>query len=115
MNANELRLGNWVCILGTEIYREINSLRLHEISIGLENTLRPIPLTEDWLLKFGFKWKNQGLRLGSFCIRQEINSYVIYLSNESHNTKVDLKHVHQLQNLYFALTGIELIKKATTL
>ena len=72
--------------------------------IGIEG----IPITEKNLKDLGFKWKNHGLRLNNLCIRQEGNSYVFYLSNESFNFKIKLEYVHQIQNLYFALTRQEL-------
>ena len=69
----------------------------------------PIPLTKEWLLKFGFIWKNYGLRKELMCIREEGSLFTMYLSNESNPFPVGLKYVHQLQNLHFALTGEELI------
>lgn len=117
MKANELRIGNYVLTNTTETH----SMTVHTIgemkgvSVLIngyrEEDVSPIPITEEWLLKFGFEWLNHGLRLGNICLRQEISGYAIYLSNESHNFKIDLKHVHQLQNLYFALTQEELTIK----
>ena len=81
--------------------------------------LEPIPLTEEWLLKFGFV-NNKGVFR---------NAYYMFLERWfiSHKKKYDvdfysliihedfithIKNVHSLQNLYFALTGEELtIKK----
>jgi hypothetical protein len=68
------------------------------------NQIKPIPLTEEWLLKFGFK-KKVGNRFESDLLSQDIyfgNGYYIA------NVLPELKHVHQLQNLYFVLTGEEL-------
>jgi len=67
-----------------------------------------IPLTEEWVLKLGFK--NKTIYIKGICL---------YLVNEGMsggfqdneygiNEYVDIKYVHQLQNLYFALTGEEL-------
>ena len=39
----------------------------------------------------------------------EHNDFVISVSYEEGEVSVNIKHVHQLQNLYFALTGEELI------
>ncbi|WP_131828098.1 hypothetical protein [Elizabethkingia anophelis] len=72
----------------------------------------PIHLTEEWLVKLGFE-KSDSL---SNCTKTT-NGYkfdfaggeVLYLDS------VRLKHikyVHQLQNLYFALTGEELTIKS---
>ena len=83
--------------------------------------LEPVPLTEEMLLKAGFiKEFNSG------CDERDHNSY--YYSGKEINLTIDfelgssdhlyeclsvtgsqkLKYVHQLQNLYFALTGEEL-------
>ena len=69
--------------------------------------IKPIPLTEEWLLKFGFKkdnnftWVNLEMEL-----MQREDGFWIWLGADLY-----LEHVHQLQNLYFALTGEELIIK----
>lgn len=72
-------------------------------------TCKPIPLTEEWLLKFGFEEYMDGLRLNSIVIRLE-KSELWYVSK--HNIVLNkIRYVHQLQNLYFALTGEELTVK----
>ena len=78
--------------------------------------IQPIPLTEEILLNFGFYFEE-----GFYCLR--INntafmtiilhgSYVNYeLSNFRQKivfSRGEFSGVHQLQNLYFALTGEEL-------
>ena len=85
--------------------------------------LNPIPLTEEWLLKFGFtersfkgynrkfyKTVNNILFVIPFCISfDSINYY--YPVDEEYQIFINLKYVHQLQNLYFSLTGEELTLK----
>jgi hypothetical protein len=82
--------------------------------VDFNKWLRPIPLTEDWLMKFGFtqhlscEWVHQGC-----CIVFEFKSTVECSLNEI-GQAIDLdtiKYVHQLQNLYHALTGEELPTK----
>jgi hypothetical protein len=81
------------------------------------NLIKPIPLTEKWLLKFGFD--NCILRILETEIYLQWCEYErgLYLSTDIGQGKVsdpdtfiegNFKHVHQLQNLYFALTGEEL-------
>src|SRR5690606_25038518 len=88
--------------------------------------LHPIPLTEEWLLRLGFekkrhKWKDGSVSpndywLDEFNVVVDKRTYkpeVHYIlgrrdsSNGSEYIK-GIEHVHQLQNLYFALTGEEL-------
>jgi len=75
--------------------------------------INPIPLTEEWLIKFGFEkssgrtkhyhhWDN-----GVTAIKQVLGEFGM--------EGVFTKYVHSLQNLFFALTQEELtIKQPTT-
>lgn len=68
--------------------------------------LFPIKITSNWLLSLDFYQTTESLnewRRGLFVIRE---SNLNYYSNG-----VKLKSIHQLQNLYFALTGEELTIK----
>ena len=123
MKAQELRIGNLVnhttgqCkVVGFygEIFRAENINKI-ELKSNVFN-LQPIPLTEEWLLKFGFshcenyswyekKLPNLNIVIscnlhGDFCI--ENKNDIITIKDRCYN-------LHQLQNLYFALTGEELI------
>jgi len=75
----------------------------------------PISLTEEWLLKCGFEWKEYSLfnRLSltknSFTIEFEISDNICDCYLEM--IGIDILFVHQLQNLYFALIGEELTVK----
>lgn len=104
MKANELRIGNYILDnLG-------GILKIKSISTESDfSHIKPIQLTEEWLLKFGFEWKNFAMRNGRISIRNSDNKYHIHLTNEAASTiTIQIKYVHQLQNLYFALTGEEL-------
>jgi hypothetical protein len=86
------------------IYSEINNLHIH---CDLES-IQPIPLTEEWLLKFGFEKKKD-----VYFIKRGIRLYPIrdlYYRGEF-PIKRDIIFIHQLQNLYFALMGEELTIK----
>jgi hypothetical protein len=79
---------------------------------GIENEFKPIPLTEEWLLKFGFE-KSMSW---TYVIELKGNLKLVYYLGEkgwsigfkSYSDFSNLEYVHQLQNLYFALTGEEL-------
>ena len=76
--------------------------------------LKPIPLTEQWLLDFGFdkidilfytKW------VGDMCYEYDTQSQTLAFGQlDDFSFSIDAKFVHQLQNLIFALTGKELTK-----
>lgn len=107
MEARELRIGNLVLFepfkgSGFEI------ISVQELPFKKRNVVEPIPLTEDWLVKFGFenlydtRWQNYSVDLFG-----DSEGYWL-LSEERTNWPKPIKYVHQLQNLYFALTGKEL-------
>ena len=123
MKASELRIGNWV-----ETYRLGGFFKEYQITGGFEidnfsgesiDLVRPIPLTEEWLTRFGFDKTYSELSYREYDfgkIGVEINSDKLTVSY-NYGSDVEwvnfthIKHVHQLQNLYFALTGEELTIK----
>lgn len=129
IKANELRIGNWVSSkchngLNTEIFAirssELIGLGANPLANYSLEEIEPIPLTEEWLLKFGFlyngwNWDFQSFRFHAqgkndrgefynteFGIRKNKDFFIISFK---------IQYVHQLQNLYFALTGEELTIK----
>ncbi len=123
MNANELMLGNYVKFGGTilivfEIYATgfyANNIKnLDESLKSAWTKINPIPLTEKWFLDFGYlviSESSAGFRYG-FVINHIFSSDLNFVLCK--NTKdagkffrgdLQLKYVHQLQNLHFALTG----------
>ena len=121
MKANELRIGNWV--MGdserpyqielsdfSDWYNDHNS---HEYG----DHVHPISITEEWLLKLGLEQPyddspyiytkdikecpyEEGFRIEE---HGEVGCYMI------DDYYIKIKYIHQLQNLYYALTGEELI------
>jgi hypothetical protein len=120
MNTNELMIGN-LCqdkisgallkVTGThenDISFYVIDRNLFPLQPGWQ--AEPIPLTEEWLLRFGFEKNDNNqfiLMEGSVDIlfNKDLNGWTCDGINFSINMT---EHVHQLQNLYFALTGEEL-------
>tara|TARA_R110002033_G_scaffold113941_1_gene158939 strand:- start:654 stop:974 length:321 start_codon:yes stop_codon:yes gene_type:complete len=76
----------------------------------------PIPLTEEWLLKFGFNYNDDdcvylALKYRGFCIYSDDYDEFSIATIKVQNFRIVIKHVHQLQNLYFFLTTEELTIK----
>ena len=124
MNANELRIGNYVNLKDKGLYKIDWGYDLEKIE-DWEGTdyCTPIPLTEDWLLKFGFvhnKSVNEDgeLLINNYTLKIDKYSTIVIeddfsfgIENEIESVIFDndvLKSVHRLQNLYFALTQKEL-------
>jgi hypothetical protein len=131
VNINELRIGNWVKgpkgarYNGNEFQWNIGEfISCNEYSDFIDD-FQSIPLTEEWLLKFGFEKGNHNwFRLyfnpdkieDSDCFTYNVNSKMLCLecfySGEKKGSIQLLglkeKHVHTLQNLYFALNNEEL-------
>jgi hypothetical protein len=124
MDAKGLRIGNIVCNKSAENTESVVCGISNQGMIRFDYNIRswyelrdiePIPLTEEWLLKFGFENDRNGYRL--------VDKYSLSISCDKDNklhpcygdrillNAVTLDYVHQLQNLYYALTGEELIIK----
>jgi hypothetical protein len=127
MKANELRIGNWYYTndgKATQIDGHGISQFQDGEELDVENTfISAIPLTEEWLLKFGFennihgnhnRYFKDGIYPRSFAFQFYKNGRVDFwygdfnVGNLNRIKYNPLQYVHQLQNLYFALTGKEL-------
>ena len=69
----------------------------------------PIPLTEEWLLKFGFVPEKMEDGFLSYRLKfVDISMPYFEFTYDYGTESFEVKYVHQLQNLFFALTGTEL-------
>jgi hypothetical protein len=116
MKNTELRIGNLVEIYGKVetvvdvMCDSVNTLNIEGAHYGLVN---PVPLTEDWLLRLGFEKKQPNCtwyRKNRVTINV-FNDVAFRLNTNCNYVYKPFKHVHQLQNLYFSLTGEELTTK----
>lgn len=117
MKATELRIGNWVQTKQTEKQFQVTTSTFEVLSV-VESQYKPIPLTEEWLKRFGFdkdeEYDEGGLVDYRWTLMYRSLEFVSFWNSEELNgvnqpqTGVDIEYVHQLQNLYFALTGEEL-------
>ena len=111
MNATELRKGSTVYLSsdkdGSRCEINITVSDLVKIELG-KRIYNPIPLTEEQLLKLGYSIDE------SFPAFYQVIGHRIWMCNElflCDKNGVVLKYVHQLQNLYYALTNTELTIK----
>lgn len=125
MNTQELRLGNLVIADDEKTYK-VSSISEYKITVDDEvlsgwwmlDEIHPIPLTEEWLRKFGFnKWEENtdgaiwGIIIG-YDVCEDLKIVQWYKGERRFERRyLSIKSVHQLQNLFFALTGNELTIK----
>lgn len=116
MKVNELRIGNCIYEVGFSTqdgypkgYKELGIIKNGK-DIEFSAFKEHIPLTEEWLLKFGFEKKKDNYNRYYF----SIDGMDIKIDGDEFATEVGeclyktIKYVHQLQNLYFALNDEEL-------
>ena len=116
MNANELRLGNLVYYLidqamdESKSWNEVSTIDVQDLECVErgDTNYTPIPLTEEWLLKFGFVSNPYMDRYELDWLHIECNKTKGYLELWVERMPKAIESVHQLQNLYFALTNQEL-------
>ena len=118
MKATELRIGNYINevfivdgIMKGTVYG--SSTERHQITSYRYSQIKPIQLTEQWFKDFGFeqfssyKLYNKGFfQVDKTAKEQDESGYWFFINSYP----VNVVYVHQLQNLYFALTGRELNK-----
>jgi hypothetical protein len=117
MKANELRLGNYIgdkddIAIVESIDKEgcmVQFINDEKQGFRISEPINAIPLTEEWLLKFGFVLENGWFKKNRLLLFNINNNYFTTLSKEI--VSVNITTVHQLQNLYFALTNEELTMK----
>ncbi len=132
MKAEKLRIGNLLHFNYVEF--EVISINHDDLlAIAHEDpNYLPITLTEEWFVNFGFKIKNKksfhntpiyyiGDMDIDYCFsyadfRGDYGFYIEYTdspiesdTDKQYPVSFGIRYVHQLQNLYFALTGEELI------
>lgn len=125
MKTSELRIGNYVIIPAYDIDAENNIIGDSEndeiIKITIDELIiiesnykdcigeyKPIPITADILLKCGFSFEDKDALYwvkGAFNLEKDVVGKFWFEVYSHYN---ELKYLHQLQNLYFALTNEEL-------
>jgi hypothetical protein len=121
MKANEIRLGNYYNQFGN--IHQVNGHIISELEKAPQGQLwcKPIPLTEEWLLKFGFEDKQTCFNLskreklghdfGDFAVSKYDDTQMKVWRGDRYIGVCHIQYVHQLQNLCFALTNEELTMK----
>ncbi len=114
MKDTDLRIDNYVMSPFGEI------VKFRREDFGFEERgeyFTPIPITQEWLIKLGYKFYNgqtEGTLTMDFGGKLDVDFYEGKIHVKSHYEgyylyrPLYIEYVHQLQNLYFATTHEEL-------
>jgi hypothetical protein len=128
MEAKELRIGNYVMDRGSKTlcidWMDENKVNM-KMMLGVMEVhpvteefgyCKPIILTEEWLEKFGFHYhkskpciyyiKSWGVNGVAIVLKDYHYVGFEYEMGKGYTKQID--YVHQLQNIYYALTGTDL-------
>jgi len=110
-NEYELMLGNYVIDELTGEWMEVTELAVNRIVATVINRdkfplpdgwkMAPIPLTQEVIKRFPFSKSNDLYRYAMFSFFAEDDFFIFY--DGSIRTRLD--YVHQLQNLFYTITG----------
>lgn len=117
--VNEIRRGNWLDLYGTHL----QATGISDAYIVFEepnydvvnpNDVKGIELTPEWLERFPLKGERVFESVYEYTTTDKYADQVRIQTNGEiyifmgYKDGVEIKYVHQLQNIYYALTGREL-------
>lgn len=115
MDATQLRTGNYLQSRNNEVFK-VDAMQISwiedEINEQLTHYWDYIPLTEDWLLKFGFEKAGENEKFIEYLCSDFF--WIFYVKNKNKfqyyysPDDFHIDYVHQLQNLFYSLAGKEL-------
>jgi hypothetical protein len=109
MKASEFRVGSYVDLYGN-IARIIPDDFKKWVDVKWDApAFNPIPLTEEWLVKFGCENTADGFIIDRFRLfYNEVYKFWYVLDHGTGTYLTKVEYVHEWQNCYFVLNGEEL-------
>lgn len=113
--ANEVRIGNWVEM---EYSKEVRYTTIQPscFSVNIDKFYLPIPLDEDWLLRIPKEIGEWELDLKEFYFKDFYHTIKLYNNgvfafcpSTCGDFEIDLKYVHNLQNVIWECLKIEIV------
>jgi hypothetical protein len=105
--AEEIRIGNYYDHNGE--FKKVTPDTILNLWEAERTWIKSIPLTEEWLKRFGFDEFQYGwYQIEKSPLKITWNIYDKNIRAFGYNLTNVCQYIHQLQNLYFALTGEEL-------
>jgi hypothetical protein len=120
IKANDLRVGNLVYVVDKESTPQKQPIQVNLTWMQIPEALEPIPFTPEVIKRLEFYYGVDGCAFREdgglvvyenvfFSIKLIESKYYLVASIEEYSSMVlEVKYLHQLQNLFFALTGNEL-------
>lgn len=117
MNIRELRVGNivnedevvWSILFEDRIEVSYDSPKKGNASAYIDiEMVKPVRITGKRLMSLGFTKTDNSFTINRFRLIRDDNDWII---DKGDDFITRVKYIHQLQNLYFALTNKELIHK----
>lgn len=125
MEARELRIGNWITVMGSlpcqvtashlymmETYEPVEP----DAEADYKEMTEPIPLTEEWLVKLGFEARTENagnlpcFKKGRITIaRWGEKKWQLWI--DTIDWKNSPQHIHELQNFWYQYFGSDLTIK----
>ena len=110
MNSFQFRTGNFFLSTSVQQIDHSHLALLHKSNGDAIDEIKPVPITEDWLITFGFTKVKSSWRSPNPSFSLEIfGRGKLFLYTQANTTEVFW--VHQLQNHYFQICGEELTVK----
>ena len=120
MKIQELRIGNWFIGYNGKPFQwslgHFGLLTLKKNRLEIDDIIKsPIPLIEEMLSEFTMKWGTDPQEPNALMVFKNGEFEILKFEDEGHffysngrGFHADIIYLHQLQNLYFDLTGEEL-------
>lgn len=110
MKATELRIGNYYDHCG-EI-KKVTVAVIENVYDSERIWCKPVELTKEILLDCGFRQLSKYTYVyKGFFVKKDVLRFKVFCGK----LQIEIKYLHQLQNIYFALKGKEIVLKLDNL
>jgi hypothetical protein len=112
MELQQLRFGNYIQEHGSPFFTKLDFSTLESIHYRRNMMYREIPLTEELIVRLGFKLTElKNYTLDDYILAEVIEAEWFFVHDEFHydlNNVRPIKYVSDLQNVFYFLSGKEL-------
>ncbi len=115
LKIQDLRIGNYIetengidevrGVFNRNCFKDVFLVKNEDTEI---EKVKPIPITEEWLLRLGFEKIGNNFDKDNVILWRNLKTNNLIFDRK---LKVDIKYIHELQNLFHSLSGNELEMK----